>query len=846
MTKKLLFIITLFTITGLLVLCFVKSSHKEKYYKVPDEWLYKQRAYPYKNIDSKAIFAVRNQALAFQNNQQKDLTAPWTMAGPVNIGGRITDIEISPSDTNTFYIGTASGGIFKTLDHGQNWVPIFDNEVSISIGALAIDPTNSDVIYAGSGEANASSNNGAFPGNGIYKSTNGGSTWTNIGLPNSENIGRIVINPTNTNIIYTAAMGRLYGTNPERGVYRSINSGSTWQKVLFVNDSTGCIDIVINPTNPNIVYAAMWERVKYPFGSMRCGAGSGVYKSVDGGDTWLQLTNGLPTSDINTGRIGITLSKTNPNILYAIYSIYTYGNFNGVYKTTNGGTSWTRTDVGLGDINNGYGWYFGNIRVDPNNANIVYALGMDLWKSTNGGINWNNISSWVHVDHHALLINPSNSNSIVSGNDGGLYFSGDAGNNWNFVPTLPVTQFYCCEIDNLNPLSIYGGAQDNSTMRTMTGNTNDWEIIYGGDGFYVVVDPTDNNNIYCEYQYGQLSYSNDGGYSFYNGMNGINPGDRMNWNTPFVMDPNDNTVLYYGSNYLYKSSDMAHSWTPISGDLTNNNGDYTSITTIAVAPSNSNVIYVGTDDANAWVTQNGGTSWTNISASLPNRYITRVTVAPDSAEVVYITFSGYKYNEYLPHIYRSTNYGQTWQDISGNLPQGPINDIIVDPLNSSFLYIATDVGVYVTSDLGANWLALGTGIPIVPVFDLTIHNPSRTLLAATYGRSMYKYDLGYFASINNNSANIFSFKAYPNPFTEQIVFQIENRTQNITTNLENKMVLQIYDISGKLIKTINSEKNNKIIWNGNNNAGEKVKAGIYICKTQFDGNNYYSKIIYSK
>ena len=819
----------------------INSSEKEKINEGPDEWMFNQRAWPYGKINYNAYLESKKQALFLRNSDRKNLTDPWVFAGPINIGGRITDIEMPATDTNTIYVGTASGGIFKTTNHGTTWLPIFDNQLSLSIGDLKIDPNNSNIIYAGTGEANASSNNGAFPGDGIYKSTNAGTTWTNIGLPNSQNIGRIIINPSNSNNIFVAVMGQLYGTSNERGVYRTTNGGTTWQKVLYVNDSTGCIDLTINPSNPNIIYAAMWQRIKYPFGGMRCGAGSGIYKSTDGGTTWAQLTNGLPASNVNTGRIGIDISPTNPNIIYASYSTTTANIFDGIYKTINGGTSWSRVDNIGTDINNGYGWYFGNLRVDPTNSNIVYALGLNIWQTTDGGTNWTEITSWYpHVDHHALLINPLNSQSIVNGNDGGIYYSNDGAMSWIFDAKLPITQFYACEIDNLNPTNLYGGSQDNSTERTLTGNVDDWEIIFGGDGFYVLVDPTNSNNIYCEYQYGQFQASNDGGFSFWSAMNGINPTDRMNWNTPIVIDPSNSQTLYYGSNYLYKSTDGANSWNLISGDLTDNNGYYSSITTIAVAPTNGNVIYTGTDDANVWMTNNGGTTWNNISAGLPSRYVTRLAVDSYNSNIAYVTFSGYKYNDYLPHVFRTINSGTTWQDISGNLPEGPVNDLIPDPINSSVLYVATDVGVFVTTDLGTTWQALGNSMPLLPVCDLTLHNATRTLVAGTYGRSMYKYDLGPFSSIlgiqKKNNDNF----AFPNPFSSQTNIDISDFT-------EKEIKIEIFDLNGKLVKIYSDNFNKKTLsWDATNNSGNTVNKGIYFCKVSSGKHEKIQKLIYLK
>jgi photosystem II stability/assembly factor-like uncharacterized protein len=497
--------ILLFTIATIVLLTAVliasrpllKKQKKTENREAPEEWLFNQRAYPYGKINYSAYFSSLQQAKTMRMAKSQYFNDSWQFAGPVNIGGRITDIEMFPTDQNTIYIGTASGGIFKSTNQGATWFPIFDDIPVLSIGDIAIDPKDKNIIYAGSGEANASSNNGSFPGNGVYKSTDAGASWVYKGLPASQNIGRIVIDAHKPDTLFVAAMGRLYGTNNERGVYRSFDGGNSWQKVLYVNDTTGCIDLAIHPDSSNIIYACMWQRIKYPLGGKRCGSGSGIYKSVNGGNTWTLLTNGLPANDSDRGRIGIDISKSNPNILYAIYSTTANGNFDGIYKSTNAGASWSRVDNGsMGDINNGYGWYFCNIHIDPNNANKVYALGMDMWRSTNGGTSWTDLTNYTtHVDHHALYIHPQNTSLIINGNDGGVYISTTGGNNWNFVNTLPITQFYTNEIDYQYPLRLYGGAQDNNTSRTMTGAVNDWEVIYGGDGFYVLVDPTDDNYV---------------------------------------------------------------------------------------------------------------------------------------------------------------------------------------------------------------------------------------------------------------------------------------------------------------------------------------------------------------
>jgi len=469
---------------------------------------------------------------------------------------------------------------------------------------------------------------------------------------------------------------------------------------------------------------------------------SGIYKSTNGGNTWSQLTTGLPAPADTVGRIGLSVSASSPNIIYAIYCDHP-GDFMGVYKSTNHGASWTRAnDSALQSFLGGFGWYFGNIRVDPTDPNRVFVLGVSLYRTTNGGSSWSSVGSSVHVDHHAMFISPIDHNRVYLGCDGGVNLSTNGGTSWSLCTAQPSTQFYAITIDHLNPQRLYGGTQDNGSLRTLTGATNDWEEIFGGDGFYCNVDYTNANVIYAEYQWGNLVKSTDLGYSWDYAMDGINySGDRHNWCTPVIMDPVNHNTLYYGSNRLYKTTDGGNWWNSISGDLTNGPGSgnltYGTLTTIDVAPTNTQVIYVGTDDANVWVTTNGGGSWTKINTGLPDRWITRVTADPLDDSVAYVTLSGYKSGSSLPHIYRTTNRGNAWQSISSNLPEAPVNDVIVDPMNPSVLYVGSDVGVYISENLGASWAPLGTNLPITTVNDLALHPATRTLVAGTHGRSMF-------------------------------------------------------------------------------------------------------------
>jgi len=410
------------------------------------------------------------------------------------------------------------------------------------------------------------------------------------------------------------------------------------------------------------------------------------------------------------------------------------------------------------------------------------------------------ISSTVHVDQHDLAAHPLNHNFVVLGNDGGIYLSNNGGSTWTFLENLPITQFYTCEIDEQYSQRLYGGTQDNGTNRTLSGGTGDWQSIYWGDGFFVLVDPSDNNYIYAEYQYGNFARSTNGGLYFDYAMNGISGSDRMNWNTPFVFDPNNPQILYFGANRLYKTTNRAEFWQVISPDLTNggvnSNVVYGTITAIAVAPSNSQFIYVGTDDGNVWRTENAGGGWISISAGLPLRWVTRMAVDPNDEGTVYIALSGYRYDNYLPHVFRSTGGGGNWQDITGDLPEAPANDIIVDPSLDSTLYLATDFGVFVTRDLGQNWSMLGDNLPNVPIVDLDFHQPTRTIVAATYGRSMYTFSVDQLVGIQSGfNVNDDAWSIFPNPAHEQIW---------VSYSLADKeLYYQILSMNGKIVSSGN-------------------------------------------
>lgn len=794
--------------------------------QLPNDWFYRQRAYPFTELRSDLYYKAMEQTLAMERNGLKSGGKSWTLVGPVNIGGRITDVEMPANDQNTVYLGAASGGIFKSTNLGTTWIPIFDNSVALSIGDMDISKTNPDLLFVGTGEPNAGGGSHTYEGYGVYKSTDAGSTWTQSGLTSAGSIGRVKIDPVNPELVYVAAMGHLFAYNTDRGIFRTKDGGTTWEKILYLTDSTGASDLCINQQNSKILYAAMWERTRRPPYQSYGGKTSGLWRSLDGGDTWAELLNGLPKGDV--GRIGIDISDSNPLILYATYTDSS-GYLKGIYKTIDGGDFWTSTSA-LNNEGAPYWWWFSEIDVDPINPNIAYVSGLQAYKTTNGGAAWVNTFSSAHVDMHGVFVHPKDNGLALLCSDGGLYVSRFGGTSSFHIENLPVTQFYTCEVDYLNPDRFYGGTQDNGTLRVTTGMKNRWQSIYGGDGFVVKVDPTDNNYVYAQYQYGGLGRSEDGAVSFTDGSQGISGGDRKNWKCPLELDPQNPSILYFGSHRVYKSTNRAQSWRPVSADLTGGKGvnvNYGTLTTISVSPMDGNIIYAGTDDGKVWITVNGATSWTDISANLPDRWITCVQASLSDKAEAFVTISGYRWDSYLPHVYRTSNSGQAWEDISGNLPDLPVNTIVVDPLVKGTYYIGTDGGVFITQNGGMSWEIYGEGLPKVSVLDLNLHAPTRMLTAATFGRSMYSIPLPATESTNQIASNQTDIKAFPNPFIQQVqvTFRLDRKTSG---------ELSAFDLSGKQVKVIHqgdfAAGENRFTWPGDDENQSPSAHGIYLIR----------------
>lgn len=805
----------------------------------PSDWFFAQRAYPSGTIDQDAFFEAVERARQDRNRLTTSGSGlVWQPAGPYNIGGRVTALAVVPGGT-TIYLGSANGGVFRSDDSGVNWTSVFDRDYAFSIGALALDPVDPDIVYCGSGEANGAVD--TYDGTGVYRSSNGGASWQYLGLQETRRIGRVAVDPSNPNRIFVAAMGTQFSTNPDRGLYRSEDGGQTWSKVLFVNDSTGVGDVVINPAHPETVYCASWERVRRPTYRRAFGPGCGIWRSIDSGTTWTRLQNGLPAPSDNVGRIALAIAPSRPSMVYAQIGTGAAGGYTGLgmYRTANGGDTWARRDVsGFTGQFGGFVWYFGDMAVDPTNSERVYALGLNLVRSNDGGANFTGILGNAHVDNHAIWIDPANPNRIYLGNDGGFWSTTVGGGTWTHATTLDISQFYAGAIDPSNPARLLGGTQDNNTLLT-NGSPDNWIAILGGDGFQCMVDPTNPSIIFAEYQFGCGGSgpfrSTDSG-NIWNVASGFVGSDRFNWMTPMVMDPTNHNVILVGSHRVYRSTDNGVSYSIVSGDLTTNNPTallvYSTITTLDISPADPSTYYAGTDDGKVWRSINSGGVWTDITAGLPVRWVTRVTADPLDPQVVYVTLSGFSADESTPRIYRSANKGTTWTPIAGNLPNSPLNDVVVDPTDTQRLYAATDLGVYWTRDAGGTWIALGTGLPFTAVFDLTLHAPSRLLVAATHGRSQWTLDLNQVPVAVEPppvAARLALSPPRPNPSRGEARLTLEMASRG-------RAEVAVFDAGGRHVRTLHAGEldpgPHTLAWDGRDERGGRAVAGVYFVRAR--------------
>lgn len=730
--------------------------------------------------------------------------------GPARQGGRILIIASPPGDPFTYYVSTATGGLWKTDNNGTTFTPLFQNCGSIAIGAFAIAPSNPDILWVGTGTA--ASGRISLLGDGIYKSTDAGKTWQHMGLEKTIHIGRIAVHPEDPDIVYAAALGYHFSFNPERGLYKTTDGGKTWLKSLFISDKVGVADVVLNPSEPDIVYAATYDKWRIPWHFEEEGPESGIYKSVDGGETWNRMEKGLPSGKI--GRIGLDIYKKNPDILYASVENANlrpptekeieqdkrrgdepkerpFGRQ--VYRTDDGGEIWQKMNRDEDGLSGGK-WY-GVIYIDPNNDQVIYLPSVPLLRSTDGGQTWGkqspvNIASNIHVDHHALWIDPENSEHIVLGNDGGLAVSYDWGKTWDFYENLPIAQYYAVGVDMENPYNIYGGLQDNGSVKIPSNSLygritgDDWQSVGGGDGMFNLVDPHNSRWLYNESQFGYMQRVDQKlGTSKFIRPGGDRDKDapplRFNWTTPIHISPHNSQIIYFGANILFRSMNQGDDWQEISPDLTSNdhektkgNIEHCTLTSISESPITPGIIWVGSDDGKVLLTRNGGGTWVDVTEKLAatggpaDYYVSRVIASQHKAGTAYVVKSGFQRDDFTPHLYKTEDFGESWVPINGNIPEGNYHVIIEDKKNPDLLFTGNDTAVYVTIDQGKNWVMMKNNMPTNLIYDMVIHPRENDLIVATHGRGLFVTDI---TPLQEMSAVVLNSKVH--------LFEIEPKVQ---------------------------------------------------------------------
>ncbi|MEZ5316904.1 MAG: FlgD immunoglobulin-like domain containing protein [Vicinamibacterales bacterium] len=706
----------------------------------------------------------------------------WDALGPSRQSARVEAIALSPSDPFTMYVGPGAGNVWKTVDNGITWTPIFEHESAFAIGDIAVAPSDDRVVWVGTGEVQPRHSGPAFAGTGVFKSTDAGGSWTPMGLDDTQHIGKIVIHPTNPDIVYVAAMGHFRSTNPERGVFRTTDGGRTWQRSLFVSERTGVIDLVMDPSAPETLYAWAWQ--------LASGPESGLYKTTDAGATWTKVAGGLPTGPM--GRAGLAIAPGRPATVYAFLDNWAPVNGPGdrriaggeVYRSDDRGTTWRKANTeDLYDVFGIFGWKFCDIRVAPDDPEEIYILGNRMFHSTDGGRTYTRIGETIrrlndtagetmHLDHHELVIDPRNPARLILGNDGGVFQSFDRGRTWLHHNTIPIGQFYYVAVDDADPYHIYAGTQDDgalmgpSTFRIDPDDpaANDpWRRIWldqwtGGDAFVTLPDPTNPNLVYYEHQNGDMRRMDMSVGNPYSGGPATEvvrprpgpgePRDRFSWFTPFFISPHDPRALYAAGTRVYKTTDRGATWRTISPDLGQPGGEERdmvptgAVTVLDESPVVRGRLYAGTEGGMAWTSADDGGSWHRIDAGLAaDRWVTRVVASRHAPARVYLTQSGYRHDDFQAYVFRSDDAGASWTPIARGLPAEPVNVIREDPVSPSTVYVGTDLGVYVSLDRGATWQSLVGDLPSTPVYDLVVHPREGELIAATHGRSLFLLDV---------------------------------------------------------------------------------------------------------
>jgi photosystem II stability/assembly factor-like uncharacterized protein len=691
--------------------------------------------------------------------------------GPSVMGGRISDIAVNSKNKSIWYVAVGSGGLWKTVNSGITWVPIFDNQPSYSIGTVTLDPNNPEIVWVGTGE-NVSGRHVGW-GDGVYKSLDGGVTWVQMGLNKSEHIGKILIDPRNSEVVYVAAEGPLWSSGGERGLYKTKDGGKSWQQVLNIDENTGVTDIEFDPSNPDVVYAAAYQRRRKTWALLAGGPQSGIHKSIDAGATWRQIKKGLPEGDI--GKIGLAVTTANPDLVYA--TIESNGKDKGFYGSTDKGESWEKrnsyTSGGTGPH------YYQEIEVSPTNPSLIYQMDVFIHVTRDGGKTFDYLGNGreKHSDNHALWIDPTDGNHLIAGTDGGLYETFDEGAKWRHFPNLPISQFYKLSLDNSEPFyNIVVGAQDLGTLIGQSRNMNvegvrnqDWYIPLGADGYDAAFDPEDPNIVYMEIQQGLLHRHNRKTNEVLNIQPQAAPNDpaeRWNWDSPILVSSHDSKTLYFGSQRVWKSTNKGNSWTPVSGDLTANksryalkmidrvesidalydNGamsKYATLTSISESPVTAGLLYTGSDDGLIQVSEDDGQNWRR--STLPKvpvlSFINDIEASSHNANIVFAVADAHKLGDYSTYLFMSTDKGKAWRSIAGDLPTNTIVWVIKqDHKDENLLFIGTEYGIYFSVNKGVNWIKLGAGVPTIPFRDLELHPRDNDLVGATFGRGVYILD----------------------------------------------------------------------------------------------------------
>ena len=680
--------------------------------------------------------------------------------GPAAMSGRIAAIDAVEGERLTIFVGAAGGGVWKSVNAGTTFKPVFDKHCQ-SIGAIAIDPGDPQTVWVGTGES--WTRNSVSVGDGLYKSTDGGDEWVRAGLEKTERIARIAIDPQRPDTVYVAATGQLWSANQERGLYRTRDGGKTWERVLFVNQDTGCADVAVDPKNPSVVYAAMWQYRRKPWSFSSGGPGGGLYKSSDGGATWKKLSRGLPEG--NLGRIGIAVAPSDPKIVYAAVE----AKRSGIFRSDDGGESWAETNTGVNVTIRPF--YFQHLVVDPANANRVYKCGISFMTSDDGGRTFSPIGGGVHSDFHAIWINPRDNDRILVGTDGGVYASEDRGNNWRMFGSLPVSQFYHVSVDMELPYNVYGGLQDNGSWtgpsRKPGGIANrHWRVLGGGDGFWAFVDPHDADITYVEYQEGNIlrvRKSTGETKEIKPFRKSDEPDYRWNWNSPVHMSPTKPGTMYFGSQFLFRSRDRGEKWERISPDLTTNDPaklkqaesgglsvdnssaeNHCTVYAISESPKNADLVWVGTDDGNLQLTRDAGKSWSLVSKGLQGipagATVSCVRPSPHDEGTAFVTYDAHGLGDMKPYVLRTADFGKTWTRIDTPELRGYAHTVLQDAKSPELLFVGTEIGLFVSLDGGRQWAQFKANLPDVAVRDMVIHPREDDLVLATHGRGIYIVD----------------------------------------------------------------------------------------------------------